>query len=460
MMLLAFATAVMTISSCKESDDYYFTAGEDDEPRILNTDIPESSGGAPSALPAISRDANFNFEVIVTPALYTTVDWFIDGELVYTGNEIDMPMLAGDYIVKIAATTNKGKSTYRNCSLQVLPLDGDPAMASDAQSRWCQIGTTKSISVTYFSDITAAYIGGVALTDFKNESGTITFTVPAMEEGDKKFVAETEDGTKYGCGTVYVSNEKYVAPGVENVVLFQGDKAVPEWTVEDSEMEEISNKMLELINAGKVKVGTPLTIEFERTDFSADGYCSVVLINSWWQGILTGKEDPNRGDITPEDGQTSISLELTETAITAIQNAGFFVTGHGYNIKKIYVECEAANAEKVLWEGNNALNWDAENIKVTKEEMEDVPVDANINIYYSKISSENLAEVYWALRITTPWWGDNAEDNILSQTDFGKIEEIPYTIVYDAHCKALVDERGAMCLVGNGLQIEKITWTK
>jgi len=34
----------------------------------------------------------------------------------------------------------------------------------------------------------------------------------------------------------------------------------------------------------------------------------------------------------------------------------------------------------------------------------------------------------------------------------------PFTFVYDDHCKALVDERGAMSVVGFGLQIDKITY--
>lgn len=46
--------------------------------------------------------------MIVTPAHYTTVTWYIDDEQVAEGLKIDVPVLAGDHIVKVVATTTKG----------------------------------------------------------------------------------------------------------------------------------------------------------------------------------------------------------------------------------------------------------------------------------------------------------------------------------------------------------------
>ncbi len=50
---------------------------------------------------------------MVTPVHYTTVTWFIDDEQVAEGLTIDVPVLAGDHIVKIVAKTTKGLETSR-----------------------------------------------------------------------------------------------------------------------------------------------------------------------------------------------------------------------------------------------------------------------------------------------------------------------------------------------------------
>ena len=129
-------------TACSSTEDPFFTAGEDDAPRILNTDIPEGKNGEPATLMNIERTTNFTYEVIVTPVKYTTVTWFIDDEQVAEGLNIDVPVLAGDHVVKVVATTTKGLSTSRTCMLVVRPAEGDPELASDGKSRWLTVGST------------------------------------------------------------------------------------------------------------------------------------------------------------------------------------------------------------------------------------------------------------------------------------------------------------------------------
>lgn len=62
MMLLAVGFALAgtsTLSSCSSDDEPYFTASEDDNPRILNTDLADSK---------IDRKTNYKLEIKVTPA--------------------------------------------------------------------------------------------------------------------------------------------------------------------------------------------------------------------------------------------------------------------------------------------------------------------------------------------------------------------------------------------------------
>ena len=68
----------VAFTSCSSDEDPFFSASEDDYPRIINTDLPEGKGGVPASLPSIERTTNFTCEVIVTPVHYTTVTWFID----------------------------------------------------------------------------------------------------------------------------------------------------------------------------------------------------------------------------------------------------------------------------------------------------------------------------------------------------------------------------------------------
>ena len=69
MMLLAVGFALAgtsTLSSCSSDDEPYFTVSEDDNPRILNTDLADSK---------IDRKTHYKMEIKVTPVHYTTVTW-------------------------------------------------------------------------------------------------------------------------------------------------------------------------------------------------------------------------------------------------------------------------------------------------------------------------------------------------------------------------------------------------
>ena len=110
----------------------------------------------------------------------------------------------------------------------------------------------------------------------------------------------------------------------------------------------------------------------------------------------------------------------------------------------------------VLWEGPHNIAWD-ESIKVSKAQMADVPAGARIIVFFSALESQE----YYAMRVTTPWWGDNPEkDDLVPQMNEIKDMPSPFIFTYDEHCKALVDERGAFMVVGNGFKINNIITDK
>lgn len=313
-----------TFTACSD-DDPFFTATENDVPRILNTDIPEGKGGEPGVIKNIVRTENFTFEVMVTPVHYTTVTWFIDDEQVAEGLTIDVPVLAGDHIVKIVAKTTKGLETSRTCQLIVQPAEGDPSLAGDNKSRWLTTGTTKTVECENVNSVSKVFIGKTEATNVSYADGKLTFNVPAMAENDYLVTIEA-DGQRYGCGYFHVSDEAYVDPGIK---------------------------------------------------------------------------------------------------------------------------------ETVLWEGGVDINWGDSNVKLTTEEMAAVPVGATIRLEYQIIEAD-----YHCMRITTPWWGDNAEDQVVPQFDLTSETPMPFSFTYTEANKAIVDEREGMLIVGFGYKLTRVTFEK
>ena len=94
-----------------------------------------------------------------------------------------------------------------------------------------------------------------------------------------------------------------------------------------------------------------------------------------------------------------------------------------------------------LWEGDQPIDWNADLLKITAEQMADIPTGAEIHIYYTTPEAD-----YHAMRITSPSWGDNAEDQVVAQFDL--TEETPN------------HERGGMLIVGYGYRLTKVTTSK
>jgi hypothetical protein len=175
------------------------------------------------------------------------------------------------------------------------------------------------------------------------------------------------------------------------------------------------------------------------------------ITTPWWGD---NPEDNLVGqfDITAETPNPFIFVYDERCKALVEERGAICLVGFGYNVQKVaYDKMVGAT---VLWEGDPVtIDWNADLCKLTTEEMADVPVGATISIYYDTPEAE-----YHSMRITTPWWGDNPEDNLVAQFDLTEETPNPFEFTYDQHCKALVDERGAMSLVGFGYRVSKITF--
>lgn len=315
MMLLAVSFALAgtsTLSSCSSDDEPYFTVSEDDDPRILNTDLADSK---------IDRKTNYKMEIKVTPVHYTTVTWLLDGTQIYEGTTIDQTLPVGNHELKIVATTTKGKSTSRTLKVTVTPAADDPALGTNAIELWVAPGAETTIhKCKNLGTVTKVMVGGKEVDFEVLEEGTALKLAPTgLENGDYDITLVDGEGNQFSGGIIKVTTE--ARPSMENT-LWEGEFSVT-W---GTPFEALKDTFL-----SKVKAGTILRVY-------VDGNGQGTAATSWWNNILTGKGDPERGDI-PVDGPATWKFELTDLSIQLLtEQNGFLLVGDGYTVKKVTIE--------------------------------------------------------------------------------------------------------------------------
>ena len=316
MMLLAVSSALTgtsTLSSCSSDDEPYFTVSEDDNPRILNTDLADSK---------IDRKTNYKLEIKVTPVHYTTVTWLLDGTQIDEGTTIDQTLPLGNHELKIVATTTKGKTTSRTLNVIVTPAADDPVLGTNATELWVASGETTTIHNCKNLD----HVQKVLIADKEaafevlDEGTALKVTAPSdLANGDYDITLVDNSGVQFASGTIKVTTE--ARPSVENTI-WEGEFAVT-WS---TPFEALKDTFL-----SKVKAGTILRVY-------VDGKGKGTAATSWWNNILTGKGDPERGDI-PVDGPATWKFELTDLSIQLLtEQQGLFIVGDGYTVKKVTIE--------------------------------------------------------------------------------------------------------------------------
>lgn len=317
MMLFAMSLALAgtaTLSSCSSDDDPYFTVSEDDDPRILNTDLVDDS--------KIDRKTNYKLEIKVTPVHYTTVTWLLDGTQIYEGTTIDQTLPVGNHELKIVATTTKGKSTSRTLKVTVTPAADDPALGTNASELWVAPGAETTIhKCKNLGTVAKVMVGGKDVAFEVLEEGTaLKLTAPTgLENGDYDITLVDGEGNQFSGGTIKVTTEP--RPSMENT-LWEGEFAVTWGTPFDALKDTFLSK---------VKAGTILRVY-------VDGNGQGTATTAWWNNILTGKGDPERNDFMVT-GPATWEFELTDLSIQLLtEQNGFLLVGDGYTVKKVTIE--------------------------------------------------------------------------------------------------------------------------
>ena len=316
MMLFAISFALAgtaTLSSCSSDDDPFFTVSEDDDPRILNTDLADQK---------LDRKTNLNLEIKVTPVHYTTVTWFLDDTQIAEGTTIDQALPVGNHTLKIVATTTKGKSTSRTLNVVVTPAADDPALGSNAVELWVAPGAETTIhKCKNLGTVAKVLVGGKEAAFEVLEEGTaLKLKAPTgLENGDYDITLVDGEGNQFPSGTIKVTTEP--RPSMENTI-WEGEFAVT-W---DTPFSELKDTFL-----SKVKAGTILRVY-------VDGNGQGTAATAWWNNILTGKGDPERGDIMV-NGPVKWEFELTDLSIQLLtEQNGLLLVGDGYTVKKVTIE--------------------------------------------------------------------------------------------------------------------------
>lgn len=238
----------------------------------MNTDLADSK---------IDRKTNYKLEIRVTPVHYTTVTWLLDGTQIYEGTTIDQTLPIGNHELKIVATTTKGKSTSRTLNVTVTPAADDPALGTNANELWVAPGETTTIHNCKNLGLVKKVLIADKEVAFEvlDEGTTLKVTAPSdLANGNYDITLVDGNGVQFPGGTIKVTTE--ARPSMENT-LWEGEFAVTWGTPFDALKDTFLSK---------VKAGTILRVY-------VDGNGQGTAVTSWWNNILTGKGDPERGDI-------------------------------------------------------------------------------------------------------------------------------------------------------------------
>ena len=351
--------------ACTEETPFS-TATENDDPRILDPLFPDQVNGELPVVSNISRDANFSMTLTVTPADYTTVTWFIDGEEIQTGKEIDLALKAGTYHLKVTATTSIGKSTYREGLIQVNPLADDPWATEIGFERIITTGAKAQLYGNNLDKVNSIVIGGKTATDIayteNGENSYIEYTVPeGLADGTYRIILVDNGGNEYGGNKVTVTSDALITAGSERTT------ANSEWV-----MTGINLNQIESFTFGGQTVSS-----FIRQSETEIAFTCPSL----------------------EDG------EYTLTGRTTSGKEVMFYTTAG----NITEQTVVVSSERVLWEGHHYVSWDLPDDNpnktfnlIGKDVFASIKAGAVLSIYYSV----NSADEYHQLRTTTGWWND------------------------------------------------------
>lgn len=410
-ILLIMLAMSFGLIACTEETPFS-TATENDDPRILDPLFPDRVNGELPVVSNISRDANFSMTLTVTPADYTIVTWFIDGEEIQTGKEIDLALKAGTYHLKVTATTSIGKSTYREGLIQVNPLADDPWATEISFERIITTGAKAQLYGNNLDKVNSIVIGGKTATDIayteNGENSYIEYTVPeGLADGTYRIILVDNGGNEYGGNKVTVTSDALITAGSERTT------ANSEWV-----MTGINLNQIESFTFGGQTVSS-----FIRQSETEIAFTCPSL----------------------EDGEYTLTGRTTSG-----EEVMFYTTAGNITEQTVVV-----SSERVLWEGHHYVSWDLPDDNpnktfnlIGKDVFASIKAGAVLSIYYSV----NSADEYHQLRTTTGWWNDLPGTAVIEFQEDG-VKQVQLT---QEVLDKIQTEDGFLC-IGHGYYVDRIS---
>ena len=448
---------MLSLTGCSDKEPF-ITAGPDDTPRFLS---PSSIEGTITVSRNQTREDVFVFpnkdvdgveEMVVTPANYVTIEWISDGYVLGTGTSFSKQFEAGDYELLIKVTTQAGKVATRTVKLSVSALATDPQINKKEKNRWLNPGQPLTIEgsnltgvktlvftpakeneVTRADEPVVAEDGSIELPcEVAEDGNSVVVTLPeGMAKGNYRVSAVKDNGERFGCGLVTVTDEEWVDPNVEKITLWEGSQFI-NWGE--------ANVRIAADQVADIPEGTIIYVTYTLPEAE---YHQMRVTTDWWDYEIVPQFDFTGS--TPNPYGFEYSAEVKEKIQT---EGGFLFVGFGYEIQEIYYE--AVSGETVLWEENPVdINWGDSNIHLTSEQLASVQPGASIFVYYELIDAE-----YHAMRITSNQWSYE----FVPQFDLTTESPMPYEFEYTAEHQQKAQEQEGMLVVGFGYRVSKITF--
>lgn len=404
---MSLALALTALASCAEKEPFS-TASDGDYPRIIDPVFPDWTDGAKPVVSNIGRDTDFSMTLTVTPADYCTVRWYLDGEIVGEGKEIELGLMAGTYDFKVEVSTEAGYSTSREGLVQVNPLDGDPWADEVGFERIAAPGAAAVLYGVNLEKVSRIVIGDRTVTeiDYDDAGKCVNYTVPAeVKDGTYRLILVDASGNEFGGDKLLVTSKPLVTAGADRISKSK------EWTMTGVNMDKIAS----------ITLGDKTVTEFtEQTPTEIVLKCPDIEIGEY---TLSGKAS---------DGSTVL-----------------FHTESG-NMTEISTTLTSATT---LWEGHHYVSWDLADTDpnktfnlIGKEVFASINAGTILSIHYSLASDAT----YHKIATATGWW-----TYLTAETDL--TADGVFTVTLTQEALDMIQAQDGFICVGHGYYVDSVT---
>ena len=320
---MAALALLVSFTAC-ENEKPFDTQTEDDDPLILK---PYNESGTGSFTYNLANpDTPLLDSATVTPSAYTTVNWYLDDQLVHIGLKIEKCFPQGVYALTIEAVTTKGKRTERTGSVTVHPYDTDPYAPAPSWGRYLEPGKAATLEGQNLDQVAQILVCSdlygenvvCTVTPTSATASKLNFVLPDIAEGNYYLRLKNAEGKLFGSDAMVVTNDPPEPPVSEETTIWEGS-CVLNWGDSNVRLTEA-----ELAPAA----GKTILVYFE---FPEAEYHNLRITSEWWGGNLV-----DQFDVTAET-PNPFTFEYDDRCqgIVSGEGGAALIVGFGETITKV-----------------------------------------------------------------------------------------------------------------------------